>query len=133
MIDDKELDRLLAAYQPEIQGEKDFMQMLGHKMDAVDMVMQYRAREVKANQRRATVCFVAGVVVGVLFVFVSLLLPSPIEVIQFSVHSYMLDFMLMGLRYLPLGICLGLSLYGIISIVRARELKKELREAHVLR
>ncbi|MGN0234226.1 MAG: hypothetical protein ACI4B5_07400 [Bacteroidaceae bacterium] len=133
MIDDKELDSLLSAYKPEIQGEKDFMQMLGHRMDAVDMVMQYRAHEVKANQRRATACFVAGVVVGVLFVFVSLLLPSPVEIIQLSIHFYMLDFLLGNLHYMVLAICLGLSLYGVIGILRARDMKQELREAHALR
>ncbi|MGN1256398.1 MAG: hypothetical protein ACI4UA_04445 [Bacteroidaceae bacterium] len=133
MIDDKELDSLLSAYKPEIQGEKDFMRMLSQKMDAVDMVMQYKAREVKANQRRATVCFASGVVVGVLFVLVSLLLPSPIEMIQLSIHSYLLDFLLGNLHYLALAICLGLSLYGVIGILRARDMRQELREAHVLR
>ena len=57
MIDDKELDKLLSAYNPHIQGGEDFMQILSQKMAAVDMVMQYKEREEKAYRRRSIMCF----------------------------------------------------------------------------
>ena len=56
MIDDKELDKLLSAYNPHIQGGEDFMQILSQKMAAVDMVMQYKEREEKAYRRRSIMC-----------------------------------------------------------------------------
>ena len=56
MIDDKELDKLLSAYNPHIQGGEDFMQILSQKMAAVDMVMQYKEREEKAYRRRSNMC-----------------------------------------------------------------------------
>ena len=132
MIDDKELDKLLSAYNPHIQGGEDFMQILSQKMAAVDMVMQYKEREEKAYRRRSIMCFAAGVGVGILLVLASMFLPSPIEMLHFSSHFYLLQCLLGNIHYLALILCLGLTLYGVMGLLGARNLKREIREAYVL-
>lgn len=121
MIDDKKLDRLLSDYKPHVREDGDFMKQLTRCMDAVDLVMEYKAREMRLYRQRATVAFVVGVMMGVLFTFIAVLLPSPVELLGLTVQSPLLWFLLDNLHYTVLVLCSFLLLYGFIGLVRTHE------------
>ena len=121
MIEDKDLDKLFSSYKPEISQEDDFLRSLQHRMDAVDMVMEYRAREMRRHRRRAIVCFVAGTVVGVLLAVLARLLPSPVELFQLTVSSGILLFLLNNVHYAVMALCSLVSVYGIVGMARMGE------------
>ena len=121
MIEDKDLDKLFSSYKPEISQEDDFLRSLQHRMDAVDMVMEYRAREMRRHRRRATACFVAGTVVGVLLAVLARLLPSPVELFQLTVSSGILLFLLNNVHYAVMALCSLVSVYGIVGMASMGE------------
>ena len=118
MINDKELDTLLAGYKPELRQEADFMQQLARRMDAVDMVMEYKAREMRLSRRRAAMAFVAGALAGIFFTFLTLLLPSPVELLGLTIHSAALHFLISNLPYFILALCISLLVYGVVGLQR---------------
>ena len=118
MINDKELDTLLAGYKPELGQEADFMEQLSRRMDAVDMVMEYKAREMRLSRRRAAVAFVAGALAGIFFTFLAMLLPSPVELFGLTIHSAALHFLLCNFPYFVLAFCIPLLVYGVVGLVR---------------
>lgn len=121
MMEEKDLDILLSNYKPGIGNEEQFLASLQHRMDAVDMVMEYKAREMRGYRRRATACFVAGTVVGVLLAVLARLLPSPVELFQLTVSSGILLFLLNNVHYAVMALCSFVSVYGIVGIARMVE------------
>ena len=121
MMEDKDLDMLLSSYKPGIGNEEGFLASLQHRMDAVDIVMEYKAREMRGYRRRATACFVAGTVVGVLLAILAMLLPSPVELFRLTVSSGILLFLLDNVRYAVMALCSLVSVYGIVGIARMGE------------
>lgn len=121
MMEDKDLDMLLSSYKPEIGNGEEFLKSLRHRMDAVDMVMEYKAREMRGYRRRATACFVAGTVVGVLLAVLARLLPSPVELFQLTVSSGILLFLLNNVHYAVMALCSLVSVYGIVGIASMGE------------
>ena len=121
MMEEKDLDILLSNYKPGIGNEEQFLASLQHRMDAVDMVMEYKAREMRGYRRRATACFVAGTVVGVLLAVLARLLPSPVELLQLTVSSGILLFLLNNVHYAVMALCSFVSVYGIVGMARMGE------------
>ena len=121
MMEEKDLDILLSNYKPGIGNEEQFLASLQHRMDAVDMVMEYKAREMRGYRRRATACFVAGTVVGVLLAVLARLLPSPVELFQLTVSSGILLFLLNNVHYAVMALCSFVSVYGIVGMARMGE------------
>ena len=121
MMEEKDLDILLSNYKPGIGNEEQFLASLQHRMDAVDMVMEYKAREMRCYRRRATACFVAGTVVGVLLAVLARLLPSPVELFQLTVSSGILLFLLNNVHYAVMALCSFVSVYGIVGMARMGE------------
>ena len=121
MMEEKDLDILLSSYKPGIGNEEGFLASLQHRMDAVDMVMEYKAREMRGHRRRAMACFVAGTVVGVLLAILAMLLPSPVELFRLTVSSGILLFLLDNVRYAVMALCSLVSVYGIVGIARMGE------------
>ena len=117
MMEEKDLDILLSNYKPGIGNEEGFLASLQHRMDAVDMVMEYKAREMRGYRRRATACFVAGVLLAVL----ARLLPSPVELFQLTVSSGILLFLLNNVHYAVMALCSLVSVYGIVGIASMGE------------
>ena len=121
MMEEKDLDILLSSYKPGIGNEEGFLASLQHRMDAVDRVMEYKAREMRCYRRRATACFVAGTVVGVLLAVLARLLPSPVELFQLTVSSGILLFLLNNVHYAVMALCSIVSVYGIVGMARIGE------------
>lgn len=121
MMEDKDLDMLLSSYRPEIGKEDEFLTSLQHRMDAVDLVMEYKAREMRTYRLRAMVCFVVGIVTGVFFTVLTMLLPSPLELFRLTVSSSILLFVLNNAQYAIMALCYMVSIYGIVSMARMRD------------
>ena len=73
MIDDKELNTLLSSYNPTLSENTEFLHSLEKKLHAIDVVMDYKAKETRHYRRHAVLCFLAGALMGIF-----LLTPLPI-------------------------------------------------------
>ena len=122
MIEDKELDALLTTFQPaEPTDSAEFMTELEKRLNAIDLALAYHKAEVEKAQKRAAYAFAAGTVAGLILAIIALALPSPVELLAFSVHS---RFILTCLEYIPyimMFFCAVSISFGIIEFMNRRE------------
>ena len=116
MIQDKELDALLTTFQPaEPTDSAEFMSEFEKRLNAIDIALAYHKTEVQKAQKRAVWAFATGSVAGVILAIIALTLPSPLELLAFSIHS---RFMLTFLEYIPyimMFFCATSITFGIIE------------------
>ncbi len=122
MIEDKELDALLTTFQPaEPTDSAEFMSEFEKRLNAIDLALAYHKAEVEKAQKRAAFAFAAGTVAGLILAIIALALPSPVELLAFSVHS---RFILICLEYIPyvmMFLCATFISFGIIEFMNRRE------------
>lgn len=122
MIQDKELDALLTTFQPaEPTDSVEFMSEFEKRLNAIDIAIAYHKAEVQKAQKRAVWAFAIGTVAGVILAIISLALPSPVELLAFSIHS---RFTLTFLEYIPyvmMFFCATSITFGIIEYMNRKE------------
>lgn len=122
MIEDKELDALLTTFQPaEPTDSAEFMSEFEKRLNAIDLALAYHKAEVEKAQKRAAYAFAAGTVAGLILAIIALVLPSPVELLAFSVHS---RFILTCLEYIPyimMFFCAASISFGIIEFMNRSE------------
>ena len=122
MIQDKELDELLTTFQPaEPTDSAEFMSEFEKRLNAIDLALAYHKAEVEKAQKRAAWAFAAGTVAGLILAVIALALPSPVELLAFSVHS---RFILTCLEYIPyimMFFCATSITFGIIEFMNRSE------------
>ena len=122
MIQDKELDALLTTFQPaEPTDSAEFMSEFEKRLNALDIALAYHKTEVQKAQKRAVWAFATGTVAGVILAIIALTLPSPLELLAFSIHS---RFMLTFLEYIPyimMFFCATSITFGIIEYMNRKE------------
>lgn len=122
MIQDKELDALLTTFQPaEPTDSAEFMSEFEKRLNAIDIALAYHKAEVEKAQKRAAYAFAAGTVAGLILAIIALALPSPVELLAFSVHS---RFILTCLEYIPyimMFVCASSISFGIIEFMNRSE------------
>ena len=122
MIQDKELDELLTTFQPaEPTDSAEFMSEFEKRLNAIDIALAYHKAEVQKAQKRAVWAFATGTVAGLILAIIALTLPSPLELLAFSVHS---RFILICLEYIPyvmMFLCATSISFGIIEFMNRHE------------
>jgi len=122
MIEDKELDALLTTFQSaEPTDSAEFMSEFEKRLNAIDIALAYHKAEVEKAQKRAAYAFAAGTVAGLILAVIALALPSPVELLAFSVHS---RFILTCLEYIPyimMFFCASSISFGIIEFMNRSE------------
>ena len=122
MIQDKELDALLTTFQPvEPADSAEFMSEFEKRLNAIDIALAYHKAEVQKAQKRAVWAFATGTVAGLILAIIALTLPSPLELLAFSVHS---RFILTFLEYIPyvmMFFCATSITFGIIEYMNRKE------------
>ncbi len=118
MIQDKELDMLLASYPvAEPRDENLFMEQLQHRLDAIDFAKAYHKAEMQKARRKAVWAFGIGTVAGLFMAIIAIALPSPIELLAFGIHSKIMLFLMEYLPYVFMFFCAILLCYGIIEFI----------------
>ena len=116
MIQDKELDALLTTFKPaEPTDSAEFMSEFEKRLNAIDIALAYHKAEVQKAHKKAVWAFATGTVAGVILAIIALTLPSPLELLAFSIHS---RFMLTFLEYIPyvmMFFCATSITFGIIE------------------
>ena len=122
MIQDKELDALLTTFQPaEPTDSAEFMTEFEKRLNAIDIALAYNKAEVQKAQKRAVWAFATGTVSGLILAIIALALPSPVELLAFSIHS---RFILICLEYIPyvmMFLCATSISFGIIGFMNRTE------------
>ena len=122
MIQDKELDALLTTFQPvEPADSAEFMSEFEKRLNAIDIALAYHKAEVQKAQKRAVWAFATGTVAGLILAIIALALPSPLELLAFSIHS---RFILTFLEYIPyvmMFFCATSITFGIIEYMNRKE------------
>ncbi|MBQ0120615.1 MAG: hypothetical protein KBT13_05785 [Bacteroidales bacterium] len=121
MINDNELDNMLRDYNPETGDGRDIITDLERRMDAVDMVKKYQARQMGQLRLRAKIAFAAGMVMGCVLMIIANLLPSPTEIITVTTTSPLLNGLIENIHYILGSMCIMLMLYGGHGMMSARE------------
>lgn len=118
MIQDKELDALLTTFQPaEPTDSAEFMSEFEKRLNAIDIALAYHKAEVQKAHKKAVWAFAIGTVAGVILAIIALALPSPVELLAFSIHS---RFILTFLEYIPyvmMFLCATSITFGIIEFM----------------
>ena len=118
MIQDKELDALLTTFQPaEPTDSAEFMSEFEKRLNAIDIALAYHKAEVQKAHKKAVWAFATGTVAGAILAIIALALPSPLELLAFSIHS---RFMLTFLEYIPyimMFFCATSITFGIIEFM----------------
>ena len=122
MIQDKELDELLTTFQPaEPTDSAEFMTEFEKRLNAIDIALAYHKAEVEKARKRAVWAFATGTVAGLILAIIALALPSPLELLAFSIHA---RFILICLEYIPyvmMFFCATSITFGIIEFMNRRE------------
>ena len=122
MIQDKELDALLTTFQPaEPTDSAEFMSEFEKRLNAIDIALAYHKAEVQKAHKKAVWAFATGAVAGVILAIIALALPSPVELLAFSIHS---RFTLTFLEYIPyvmMFFCATSITFGIIEYMNRKE------------
>ena len=122
MIQDKELDELLTTFQPaEPTDSAEFMTEFEKRLNAIDIALAYHKAEVEKAHKRAVWAFATGTVAGLILAIIALALPSPVELLAFSIHS---RFILICLEYIPyvmMFLCATSISFGIIGFMNRHE------------
>ena len=122
MIQDKELDALLTSFQPaEPTDSAGFMSEFEKRLNAIDIALAYHKAEVQKVNKKAVWAFATGTVAGLILAIIALTLPSPLELLAFSIHS---RFMLTFLEYIPyimMFLCATSITFGIIEYMNRKE------------
>ena len=122
MIQDKELDALLTTFQPaEPTDSAEFMTEFEKRLNAIDIALAYHKAEVQKAQKRAVWAFATGTVAGLILAIIALALPSPVELLAFSINS---RFILICLEYIPyvmMFLCATSISFGIIGFMNRHE------------
>jgi len=122
MIEDKELDALLTTFQPaEPTDSAEFMTEFEKRLNAIDLALAYHKAEVEKAQKRAAWAFAAGTVAGLILAVIALALPSPVELLAFSVHSRFILTCLEYISYIMMFFCAASISFGIIEFMNRSE------------
>ncbi len=125
MINDNELDKLLRDYTPDTGDGSDLIADLERRMDAVDMVKKYQARQMAQLRRRATIAFASGMVTGCILMIIAYMLPSPSEIITVTTSSPTLNSLIENIHYILGSGCIMLMMYGGYELSRTREYMRQ--------
>ena len=127
MIQDQELDALLTTFQPaEPTDSAEFMSEFEKRLNAIDIALAYHKAEVEKARKKAVWAFATGAVAGVILAIIALALPSPIEMLAFSIHS---RFILTCIEYIPyvmMFLCATSISFGIIAFMNRHEVLEAL-------
>ena len=122
MIQDKELDALLTTFQPtEPTDSEEFISEFEKRLNAIDIALAYHKAEVQKAHKKAVWAFATGTVAGLILAIIALALPSPVELLAFSIHS---RFTLTFLEYIPyvmMFFCATSITFGIIEYMNRKE------------
>ena len=122
MIQDKELDALLTTFQPvEPTDSAEFMSEFEKRLNAIDIALAYHKAEVQKAQKRAVWAFATGTVAGLILAIIALALPSPLELLAFSIHSRLILTFLEYIPYIMMFFCATSITFGIIEYMNRKE------------
>ena len=122
MIEDKELDALLTTFQPaEPTDSAEFMTEFEKRLNAIDIALAYHKAEVKRARKRAVWAFATGTVAGLILAIIALALPSPVELLAFSIHSRIMLTFLEYIPYVMMFFCATSITFGIIEFMNRSE------------
>lgn len=122
MIQDKELDMLLASYPvAEPRDGNLFMEQLQHRLDAIDFAKAYHKAEMQKARQRAVWAFGIGTVAGLIMAVIAIILPSPIELLALGIHSNIMLSLMEYLPYVFMFFCAVILCYGIIEFINNQE------------
>ena len=122
MIDDKQLDSLLASYHPAKEAPADLLAQLQKSMDAADLTEEYNRREERCHRRHVAVSFAAGIIVGILTAFAIWHLPPPAEFMQaLHIHSELLTALLVNGRYVAIAANILITFFAVQYAIRSKK------------
>ena len=121
MIDDKELNTLLSSYNPTLSENTEFLRSLEKKLHAIDVVMDYKAKETRHYRRHAVLCFLAGALMGIFLTLFSLLFPSPMEIILQTLSPYVPLLLLTNIPFFVFTASILLAVYGVFTLLKTQE------------
>lgn len=121
MIDDKELNSLLSTYNPPLSEDTEFLHSLEKKLQAIDFVMDYKAKETRHYRRHAVICFLAGALMGVFLTLFSILFPSPMEIIIQTLRPYVPILLLTNLPFFVFTSSILLAVYGVFTLLKTQD------------
>ena len=122
MIQDKELDELLTTFQPaEPTDSAEFMSEFEKRLNAIDIALAYHKAEVEKAHKRAVWAFATGTVAGLILAIIALALPSPVELLAFSIHSRFILTFLEYIPYIMMFFCATSITFGIIEFMNQKE------------
>lgn len=114
MIDDKQLDTLLASYHPAEEAPADILAQLQKSMDAADLIEEYNRREEQSHRRHVAVSFAAGIIVGILTAIILQHLPTPAELMPtLHIHSELLAALLVNGRYVAIAANILITFFAV--------------------
>ena len=112
----------MTTFQPaEPTDSAEFMTEFEKRLNAIDIALAYHKAEVERARKRAVWAFATGTVAGLILAIITLALPSPVEMLAFSIHS---RFMLTCLEYIPymmMFFCATSITFGIIEFMNRSE------------
>ena len=122
MIQDKELDELLTTFQPaEPTDSAEFMSEFEKRLNAIDFALAYHKAEVQKAHKKAVWAFATGTVAGLILAIIALTLPSPVEMLAFSIHSRIILTCLEYIPYVMMFLCATFIAFGIIEFMNRNE------------
>ena len=122
MIQDKELDALLTTFQPvEPTDSAEFMSEFEKRLNAIDIALAYHKAEVQKAHKKAVWAFATGTVAGLILAIIALALPSPVELLAFSIHSRFTLTLLEYIPYVMMFFCATSITFGIIEYMNRKE------------
>ncbi len=122
MIEDKELDALLTTFQPaEPADSAEFMIEFEKRLNAIDIALAYHKAEVQKAHKKAVWAFATGAVAGLILAIIALALPSPVELLAFSIHSRFTLTLLEYIPYVMMFFCAASISFGIIEFMNRSE------------
>ncbi len=122
MIQDKELDALLTTFQPaEPTDSAEFMSEFEKRLNAIDIALAYHKAEMQKAHKKAVWAFATGTVAGLILAIIALALPSPVELLAFSIHSRFTLTLLEYIPYVMMFLCATSITFGIIEYMNRKE------------
>lgn len=129
MINDNELDTLLASYKPEDSNSANLLPELEKSMNTVDAVMEQRRREERHERRHIAVSFAAGIAVGLITAYLTQFAPTPSQILHsvFAVcqsKNYPLsaiNYPLSTIRYILIAASTILTYFATLYCTKSKE------------
>lgn len=119
MKQDNILADIFSEYNPTLYDDAEFMKALNTKLEAVEYIKQYNHAQIRRSRYMVVAALVMGIVVGVVSTAYLLLFAGTGPVINISVDSSVLMFIIEHSRAISLMIISIFMVYAIIGLINA--------------